>query len=135
MEILEHIYLEKSDKIIYLQKLLTKFITLLKLHKYKVYVSIKYMLYNLLYCIMFNFIYLKALLFFIIFYSLGAIHADAYQAYQTTHNLKAVIEKTCSFNASKIENTKNNKMNVNLSLLTPILPMLVGYCLLNYFVS
>uniref|UniRef100_A0A2S2R6T2 DNA ligase n=1 Tax=Sipha flava TaxID=143950 RepID=A0A2S2R6T2_9HEMI len=59
---------------------------------------------------------------------LGAIHADAYQAYQTSHNLKAVIEKSCFFDASKIENNKNSRMNVNVSLLTPILPMLAEAC-------
>lgn len=73
--------------------------------------------------------------YFLLYYSLGAIHADAYEAYQTSHNLKAVIEKACSLDPSKIVNNKNGKMNVNLSLLTPILPMLVSYLFTNYFVS
>lgn len=62
-------------------------------------------------------------------FSLGAIHSDAYEAYQTSHDLKSVVEKTCVCDSSKVVINKNTKMNINLSLLTPILPMLVSVCM------
>ncbi|VVC27205.1 Nucleic acid-binding, OB-fold,BRCT domain,DNA ligase 3, BRCT domain,DNA ligase, ATP-dependent,DNA [Cinara cedri] len=61
-------------------------------------------------------------------YILGAIHPDAYEAYQTSHNLKSVIEKACSCDSSKIISNTNSKINIKLSLLTPILPMLAEPC-------
>lgn len=66
------------------------------------------------------------------YFSLGAIHPDAYEAYQTSHNLKAVVEKMCSYDSSKAVNNKNDKKNIKLSLLTPILPMLVSFSLFNF---
>jgi len=59
---------------------------------------------------------------------LGAIHPNAYEAYQTSHNLKAVVMKTyTSGDPSKTADcSPNTKINIKLSLLTPILPMLVS---------
>lgn len=63
------------------------------------------------------------------YFSLGAIHPNAYEAYQTSHNLKTVVDKTFCSNMSKIVHDKSSKINIKLSLLTPILPMLVSFCL------
>ncbi|CAH1732759.1 unnamed protein product [Aphis gossypii] len=57
---------------------------------------------------------------------LGALHLNAYEAYQTSHDLKSVVQKACSCDSSKI--ASNGKMNIKLSLLTPILPMLAEPC-------
>lgn len=57
---------------------------------------------------------------------LGALHSDAYEAYQTSHDLKSVVQNACSCDSSKV--TSNGKMNIKLSLLTPILPMLAEPC-------
>lgn len=57
-------------------------------------------------------------------FSLGALHSDAYEAYQTSHDLKSVVQNACSCDLSKV--ASNGKMNIKLSLLTPILPMLVS---------
>lgn len=70
-------------------------------------------------------------LYLYLFYSLGAIHPDAYEAYQTSHNLKSVVEKSCSCDSSKTINNTNDKMTIKLSLLTPILPMLVSFSLFS----
>lgn len=59
-------------------------------------------------------------------YILGALHSDAYEAYQTSHDLKSVVQKACSCDSSKV--ASNGKMNIKLSLLTPILPMLAEPC-------
>jgi len=64
-------------------------------------------------------------------FSLGALHSDAYEAYQTSHDLKSVVQKACSCDSSKA--ASSGKMNIKLSLLTPILPMLVS-CLMNLLV-
>lgn len=72
-------------------------------------------------------------IFLYLFSSLGAIHPDAYAAYQTSHNLKSVVEKTNSCNSIKTLNNKNDKINIKLTLLTPILPMLVSFSVLNNF--
>lgn len=63
---------------------------------------------------------------------MSAIHPDAYEAYQTSHNLKAIVDKTCvnGGGPSKIADcnaANTNKINIKLSLLTPILPMLVSF--------
>lgn len=67
------------------------------------------------------------IIYFYYIFSLGAIHSDAYEAYQTSHDLKTVIQKIYSCDSSKILNNTNGKMNIKLSLLTPILPMLVSF--------
>lgn len=72
------------------------------------------------------------ILFLYLFSSLGAIHPDAYEAYQTSHNLKSVVEKTSSCNSIKTLCNKNDKINIKLSLLTPILPMLVSFFSIEY---
>ncbi|KAF0747966.1 DNA ligase 3 isoform X2 [Aphis craccivora] len=59
-------------------------------------------------------------------FSLGALHLNAYEAYQTSHDLKSVVQQACSCDSSKV--ASNGKMNIKLSLLTPILPMLAEPC-------
>ncbi|XP_050438393.1 DNA ligase 3 isoform X3 [Adelges cooleyi] len=67
-------------------------------------------------------------------YILGAIHPNAYEAYQTSHNMETIIKNVClhkELNAAAIETSDNAngaKINVKLSLLTPILPMLAEPC-------
>jgi len=63
--------------------------------------------------------------------SLGAVHPDAYEAYQTSHNLRYVVEKTCASHggpSKTVDCGAKAKIDVKLSLLTPILPMLVSSC-------
>ncbi|KAJ8675320.1 hypothetical protein QAD02_011106, partial [Eretmocerus hayati] len=61
---------------------------------------------------------------------LGAVHDDAYEAFQVSRDLPAIINRCLSSKgkASGISSpTKNSKM-ANLSLMTPVLPMLAEAC-------
>ncbi|XP_050527086.1 DNA ligase 3 isoform X2 [Daktulosphaira vitifoliae] len=62
---------------------------------------------------------------------LGAIHPNAYESYQTTHNLEKVVKNICLYknaNVSASEVVVKSVGLVNLSLLIPILPMLAEPC-------
>nr|CAH7750695.1 unnamed protein product [Callosobruchus chinensis] len=55
---------------------------------------------------------------------LDAVHPDAYEAYQASRNLEAVIEK-CLKNGGK---TSSKNVKADISLMTPVLPMLAEAC-------
>jgi hypothetical protein len=61
-------------------------------------------------------------------FSLEAVHPDAYQAFQTSRDLDAVLSKA----AVKTEDgnsspTKKTALKITASLMTPVLPMLVRF--------
>lgn len=68
---------------------------------------------------------------FYLCFRLNAIHPDAYQAFQTSRDLKSVVCKLGLRQDSKDSNSDTEdegdkpKTNISLNLMTPVLPMLV----------
>lgn len=63
---------------------------------------------------------------------LGAIHQDAYEAFQTSRDIKAVVKnalKTKTTCGSKSKQAKSGKgMKICIKMMTPVLPMLAQPC-------
>ena len=66
----------------------------------------------------------------VFFSRLEGLDPNAYEAFQTSRNLKDVVERAIKLKTCKLGLTK--KLSVRANLMTPILPMLVsnnrGYC-------
>lgn len=64
--------------------------------------------------------------------SLAAVHEDAYEAFQTSRDLNSVIERCLQRSKkSKSKKQESNSSNVEITLMTPVLPMLVkAFCIL-----
>ena len=58
------------------------------------------------------------------FSRLEGLDPNAYEAFQTSRNLKDVVERAIKLKTSKLGLTK--KLSVRANLMTPILPMLVS---------
>ncbi|CAL7941000.1 unnamed protein product [Xylocopa violacea] len=64
---------------------------------------------------------------------LGAVHEDAYEAFQTSRDLNSVIER-CLQGSSKVEKPSmflpgpSTNIKATISLMTPVLPMLAEAC-------
>lgn len=66
--------------------------------------------------------------------SLAAVHDDAYKAFQTSRDLDSVIER-CWRGSPKFDKPSSSpgpssNVKITLSLMTPVLPMLVSFCML-----
>jgi len=60
--------------------------------------------------------------------SLEAVHPDAYQAFQTSRDLDAVLSKAVSSTDEGCSSpTKKAALTITASLMTPVLPMLVRF--------
>uniref|UniRef100_A0A2C9LXS0 DNA ligase ATP-dependent N-terminal domain-containing protein n=1 Tax=Biomphalaria glabrata TaxID=6526 RepID=A0A2C9LXS0_BIOGL len=55
---------------------------------------------------------------------LDGLHPDAYAAFQTSHDLEDVIQRVSQL--SHVKPGMSTKLSVEASLMTPVLPMLVG---------
>ncbi|KAL1138090.1 hypothetical protein AAG570_009785 [Ranatra chinensis] len=58
---------------------------------------------------------------------LDAVHPDAYEAFQTSRDINSIIKKIAG-NSSSPSKTGTNTIDIGLSLLTPVLPMLAQAC-------
>lgn len=60
---------------------------------------------------------------------LAAVHEDAYEAFQTSRDLNSVIERCLQRSKkSKSKKQESNSSNVEITLMTPVLPMLAEAC-------
>ena len=59
-----------------------------------------------------------------LFCRLEGLDPNAYDAFQTSRNLKDVVQRVIKLNTGKLGLSK--KLSVRASLMTPILPMLVS---------
>ena len=63
--------------------------------------------------------------------SLEAVHPDAYQAFQTSRDLDAVLSKAVGSTEKGCSSpTKKTAFTITASLMTPVLPMLVRFTIL-----
>lgn len=58
-------------------------------------------------------------------HSLGAVNPDAYQAFQTSRDLHAVLSKVVEIGDEHSSSSKKSALKITASVMTPILPMLV----------
>nr|CAD7588747.1 unnamed protein product [Timema genevievae] len=60
---------------------------------------------------------------------LGAVHPDAYQAFQTSRDLEAVLSRVVTKTEAGVSSpSKKKTLTIRASLMTPVLPMLAEAC-------
>ncbi|XP_021931838.1 DNA ligase 3, partial [Zootermopsis nevadensis] len=59
---------------------------------------------------------------------LGAVNPDAYQAFQTSRDLHAVLSKVVEIGDEHSSSSKKSALKITASVMTPILPMLAEAC-------
>nr|CAD7567649.1 unnamed protein product [Timema californicum] len=60
---------------------------------------------------------------------LGAVHPDAYQAFQTSRDLEAVLSRAATKTEAGVSSpSKKKTLTIRASLMTPVLPMLAEAC-------